>query len=345
MVIGIIGASFSGLIAGTRLAKAGHDVTIIERNRSLGGTLASGELNDIVLDYGISHFSAETNTFQEFIGELNQKKEVREWTKEISMYDGEQFHKEDPNASPLQQYVMPGGMQTIAEYLSRWVDIKSQEKAGGITYIGPDREKKRSWMINLTDINVFECDAVIIATPAPEAYGILQTAQDETAARKIIRVIDEVYYDDCISLSAVYNHQPPEWKGIECDNSPVKWIGNESSKRGIEDRTGLIVQSSHSFFQKFEKVNDEEVMDRLLESVSPIIGSWALRPEARRLHRWKFFKARNPIEEYFIELEMIDAPLALVGNYFGGTSLESAYLSGYNLAEYWINKYSDVVVA
>ncbi|SHF41263.1 Predicted NAD/FAD-dependent oxidoreductase [Fodinibius roseus] len=345
MVIGIIGASFSGLIAGTRLAKAGHDVTIIERNRSLGGTLASVELDEMVLDYGMSHFSAETRTFREFIEELSRKEQLREWTREFSMYDGDQFHEEDPNASPLAQYVMTNGMHSIANYLSRWVDIKTQEKAGGLTYIGPDREKKRSWMINLTDINVFECDAVIIATPAPEAYGVLQTAQDETAARKIIREIDEIYYDDCITLSATYNQASPEWKGIECERSAVRWIGNESSKRGIRDRTGLVLHSSHNFFKKNEKIGDGETATKLLEEASEIIGSWALQPESTYLHRWKFFKARNVIDEYFMELEMIDAPLALIGNYFGNRSLENAYLSGYNLAEYWINKYSDVTVA
>lgn len=345
MVIGIIGASFSGLIAGARLAKAGHDVTIIERNRSLGGTLASIELDEMVLDYGISHFSAQTSTFREFIEELSQKEELREWTREFSMYDGDQFHKEDPNASPLAQYVMVNGMQSIAKYLSRWVDIKSQEKAGGVTYIGPDRATKRSWMINLTDINVFECDAVIIATPAPEAYGVLQTAQDETAARKIIREIDEVYYDDCITLSATYNRVPPDWKGIECDDKAIQWIGNESSKRGLQEQTGLVLHSTHNFFRRSERLNDDEVTKRLLEEASSIIGPWVLQPESAYLHRWKFFKARNFINEYFMELEMIDAPLALIGNYFGDKSLESAYLSGYNLAEYWINKYSDVTVA
>lgn len=327
------------------MAKAGHDVTIIERNQSLGGRLASIKLDDMTLDYGISHFSAETSTFREFVDELSKKEEIREWTEEFSIYDGDQLHREDPNASPLTQYALTNGIHSIVKYLSRWVDIKSQEKAGGLTYIGPDREKKRSWMINLTDINVFECDAVIIATPAPEAYGVLQTAQDETAARKIIRVIDEVFYDDSISLAATYNRKAPEWKGIECEDSSIRWIGNESSKRGVEDRTGLVIHSSHKFSRKNEKVHDDEVKKQLLEEASSILDPWVLQPESTYLHRWRFFNARNTIDEYFIELEMIDAPLALIGNYFGGKSLENAYLSGYNLAEYWINKYSDVTVA
>ncbi|HYX09512.1 MAG TPA: FAD-dependent oxidoreductase [Bacteroidales bacterium] len=169
MVIGIIGASISGLIAGKRLADAGHDVTVIEKNRTLGGRLSTVELDDIKLDIGLTHFSAKTHTFETFVADLVSEGRVKEWAEEFSYYDGTEYHEIDPNADPRPQYVAEDGLQAIAHDLSRWVDVKSKEKAGGLTYIGPDRRKKRSWMINLTDISVFECDAVILATPAVEA--------------------------------------------------------------------------------------------------------------------------------------------------------------------------------
>lgn len=42
-----------------------------------------------------------------------------------------------------------------------------------------------------------------------------------------------------------------------------------------------------------------------------------------------------------MELEMEEAPLALIGDYFNEWSLDSAYLSGLYLAEYWITKFKD----
>src|SRR5699024_4350019 len=345
MVIGIIGASLAGLVAGERLAKAGHDVTVIERNQSLCGTLASVEMDEMILDYGVPHLYAETNTFREFLEAQQQKEEVREWVGEFGLYEGKVLLDEDPNAVPYTFYAFKNGINSIASNLSRWVDLKPKEKAGGLTYIGPERGKKRSWMINLTNINVFECDAVIIATPAPEAYGVLQTAQDETPARRIIRQIDDVHYDDRISLAATYDRPSPDWKGIRCENSPLAWIGNESAKRGVDDSTGLLLQSTDRFFQDHENTGDEEARRRMLEIASDIVGPWVFKAQSTYLHRWKFFRPRNPLNDYFIELEMIDAPLALVGNYFGGTSLDNACLSSYNLAEYWINKYSDVTLA
>ncbi len=344
MVIGIIGASISGLIAGKRLADAGHDVTIIEKNRSLGGRLSTIELDGLNMDVGISHFEATSQTFSTFVDDLKGQGVVKDWTDEFSLYDGTEFHAVDPNADPKMNYVGVEGNQKIAQKLSRWVDIKSEEQAGGLTYIGPDRSKKRSWMINLTDISVFECDAVIIATPAVEAYGIIQTAQNRTATRKIIRVIDDIRYDGRVSLVCTFDHEAPEWNAIEVNHKDIRLITNESSKRGSAENAGLVIHSSPEFYHTYAQVGEEKIKQALLESASDILDSNVLQPKSTYLHNWKYFEARNPIDEYFMELEMNEAPLALIGDYFSGTSLDDAFISGHSLAEYWLNKYSEVTV-
>ena len=249
MVIGIIGASISGLIAGKRLADAGHEVTIIEKSRSIGGRLSTLKLDGLNLDIGLTHCEANTATFSDFLQSAKADGDIKKWTDEFSLYDGKEIYETDPNSDPQPQYVGTNGLQSIADKLGRWVDIKSQEQAGGLTYIGPDRGKKRAWMINLTDITVFECDAVLIATPAVEAYGLLQTVQNKTAARRIIRHVDEVHYNSSVSLAVTYDHEVPAWDGIECEHSSIRWISNESSKQETE-QAGLVIQSSHEFFAK-----------------------------------------------------------------------------------------------
>lgn len=344
MVIGIIGSSISGLIAGKRLAEAGHDVTIIEKNRSLGGRLKTVELDDLSLDVGLTHFDVETNTFGNFVNDIESNGALQKWTKEFGLYDGAELYDTDPNSDSRQYYCGTAGLQDIAESMSRWVDIKSEEKAGGLTYIGPDRSKKRSWMINLTDVTVFECDAVIIATSAVDAYGVLQTAQNRTQTRKIIRHIDEVRYDGCFSLAATYETENiPSWKGIECEHSSIQWISNESSKQDA-DTAALTIQSTPGFYRKNAQKSEEQVQELLLEEASKVVGKWVLHTKSTYLENWKYFNAQNSIDEYFMELEMEDAPLALIGDYLGGSSLENAFVSGYNLSEYWIKKYSEVTV-
>lgn len=341
MKIGIIGSSLAGLVAGKKLGQAGHDVTIIEKTRTLGGRLATlddGEGN--IFDYGISHFHANNPDFLSFVNYLEEETLIQEWSSRFEYFDGTELHDLNPNRSPELHYASTKGFGEVAKKLSRWVDIKSSVKAGGLTHIGADRTKKRAWMINLTDISVFECDAVILATPATEAYGILMTAQDETPARRIIRHVDEFEYDPSFTIMVSYKDQEaPEWDAIECIGENLKWVINESSKRNNAD-TSLVIHSSASFARKHREEDPEKVSAEMLELVAKITGqNWIAQPSARHFHYWKYASCRNPIDEEFMELEMEEAPLALVGDYLGGNSVGSAYLSGLRLAEYWNEKY------
>jgi len=341
MRIGIIGASLAGLTAGQKLAKAGHEVTVIEKSRILGGRLATFDLgNGNIFDYGESHFKAKDNEFRSFVNAMIQQGVLAEWSSRFEYYDGTQLHDINPNRSADTYYAAPDGITAIAEKLSRWVDVKSEEKAGGLTYIGAARTRKRAWMINLTDISVFECDAVIIAAPAPEAYGVLLTAQDETPARRIIRHIDEIEYDSGIALMTAYEgRESPEWKAIECSDSMLYSIINESSKRKNRDAS-LVLHSTDSFAREHVETDPEKTARELLEHAADISGErWLALPDWNALHYWKYSRCTNPMDEAFLELEMEEAPLALVGDYLGGSTTESAYLSGLKLADYWIRKY------
>lgn len=345
MKIGIIGAGLSGLVAGKKLAKAGHDVTVIEKSRTLGGRLATYKRGNEIFDYGISSVISSEPTFESFIADYKNEGILKQWSRDFALFDGTQLHEINPNRPPSAYQVSEQGLNTLATHLSRWVDVKSKEKAGGLTHIGANRGKKRSWMINLSSISVFECDAVIIAAPAPEAYGVLQTAQDETPTRRIIRHIDEVQYEPCFSLMASYDIEDvPKWKGIECEDHTLRWIGNESSKLEEASKTSVVIRSSAAFARKHVNADEEEVTRLLLERASEISDSWLINPVWTRLHYWKYYEAINPLEDYFMELEMEEAPLALIGDYMSGNSVQSAFLSGYRLADYWISKYSEVSV-
>src|SRR5690625_7015934 len=93
-------------------------------------------------------------------------------------------------------------------------------------------------MINLTSREVIGADAIIIALPAPQAYGILGSTVDETNALKIVREIDEIAYQKTYSLAAGYgNREIPDWQGIACNRSPLEFIS--------KDRKSTRLNSSH----------------------------------------------------------------------------------------------------
>ena len=57
MKIGVIGAGISGLVCARALQKAGHEVTVLEKSRSLGGRCATRRFGDHVVDHGVQYFT------------------------------------------------------------------------------------------------------------------------------------------------------------------------------------------------------------------------------------------------------------------------------------------------
>lgn len=343
MVIGIIGAGISGLVAGRLLAQGGHEVTVFEKDPSLGGklsTLKLGKDGKTLVDNRVACFPVSDPIFKEFVNELTEKNILSKWADYFPFHDGEEVFDNYPGHENRDYFAAPDGINNVTNYLSRWVDIVLNESVGGFTFIGNNRHKKKAWMINLSSFNVFEFDAIIVAVPAIQAFGLIETSQDETDVRALIKDLDRIEYDNCFSLSVGYkNQEVPKWKGIESQHNNISWISNESSKRQSNEEMALVIQSSQAFFHEHKNDPVEKIVQNLLNSAAEIAGEWIEQPEWSHLDSWMYKKTRNPLDVPFVEVKSEDGPLALIGDYFEGNDIEAAYLSGYKLAEHWLQKY------
>jgi renalase len=342
MVIGIIGAGISGLTAGRLLARAGHEVTIFEKSKGYGGRMATRYAGDGLsakLDHGINYFTAELPHFKQFTVELLEQGLIQQWGKHFAGFDGESLLVKDPNIPAVNYYTSVDGMNRIGKYLSRWVDVRNNTLVGGLTHIGSNRTKKRTWMINLTTSEVVGVDAVIIALPAPQAYGILSTTTDEINTLKVVRQIDEVHYNAAYSLMAGYGKtELPGWDGILCRNSILDYISNEASKRNGQECT-FVLQASDHFTKANRKMDADTVKKLMLTEFAKITGGWSTNPDWHQLHFWRYSRPQKILDQPYIIHEDEDSPLALTGDYFEGNTIEHAYQSGYLLARHWIEKY------
>lgn len=330
------------MTAGRILAGAGHEVTIFEKSRGYGGRMATRDASkelDSKMDHGLSYFGVKSDEFREFATELLDEGLIQTWGDHFVGYDGEKILKSPPNQSSEALYTSTGGMNKIGKYLSRWVDIRTETKVGGLTYFGTNRSKKRSWMMNLTSSNTFEADAVIIALPAPQAYGIIASTIDETNTLKIIRQIDEVHYQPAFSLMAGYGGEDvPGWEGMVCSNSPLEFISNEKAKRETQE-TSFVLHASEGFTREHRHSNEDTVSKKMLGEFAEIAGGWAASPAWKQLHFWRYSRAQKVIDSPYLELEDKDAPLALIGDYLKGNTVDDAYRSGYVLANDWVDKF------
>ena len=58
MNIIIVGAGISGCVCAWRLAEAGHEVTLLEKGRDVGGRMATRRMNGARIDHGAQFFTA-----------------------------------------------------------------------------------------------------------------------------------------------------------------------------------------------------------------------------------------------------------------------------------------------
>ena len=345
MKIGIIGAGLSGLTAGRILARAGHEVSVFEKSKGYGGRMStrrSGSNPVHLLDHGAPYLAGSSPEFSSFIQELKKNNIITEWSADLVKYSNGTISKETSGRYSQNWHVAPSGMNSIGKYLGRWLDLYLDEKVGAITHIGGAGARKKAWMINSSSINVFEADAVVIATPAIQAYGLISTAQDEFDLRKMITMLDDIPYSSTYSLMARYGKfDMPEWSAMICDHPVISWVCNEGSKRDSDRESIIVTHTTDSYCKESLEEDDRgQVTSHILAALKDILGPWAGNPEWCQPHLWRYHLPGKSLDMPFLESDNEEAPIAVVGDYFQGKSLEAAYLSGFKLGEYWASKFA-----
>lgn len=347
MLIGIIGAGISGLTAGRILAKAGHEVVVFEKSRGYGGRICtrhSNKYEGVRFDHGAPYISGTDPLFTEFIGELTEKGIAKKWTDTFHFHDGEQMYDKHPSMNRKDRYICEEGMNSIGKYLSRWVDVRLNTRVIGFTYQGDRRTTKRAWMLNLESSDTFEVDAIIVAAPAVQTYGLIENSTDETMFKTIIKDIDSVLYSPKHALMLTYEDaSEPDFSGLVVGSNPVvNWICNENSKRDNKGRLALTVLTHTDFSKKhiFDGTIPEVIELEIAQQVRKILGDWAGRYDESQLRMWRYPQPGNYFDKDFVELGEDVKPIALIGDYMRGKTLEHAYISGFRLGHHWAKRFS-----
>ena len=69
----------TGLSAARILTKKGHEVTVLDKGRGVGGRMATRTIENAKADHGTQYFSVKTPEFQTLISELQSDNITAEW--------------------------------------------------------------------------------------------------------------------------------------------------------------------------------------------------------------------------------------------------------------------------
>ena len=315
MRINIVGAGLSGLMAAQSLTRSGHDVTVFDKGRGVGGRLATRRIGDATLDHGAQFFTVRSEEFASHVNDWLAAGVVHEWSRGFDSEDGHP------------RYAGSKGMSGIAKHLAQGLDVRTSALVFSL-------ERTATGYKVITDDGIAHaCDKVLLTAPIPQSFSLMFGGAIEMPDD--MRTID---YDRTLGLLAVLdsnNHKVKSPGGMQFPDDVFSFIGDNSAK-GISATHALTFHANPEWSREHFDRELDEIHSLLLTAVRPWLGEATILESKPK--KWRFATPRTTWPDPF----WIDpsGTLALAGDVFAGPKMEGAALSGIAAAQALVTPFS-----
>ena len=312
MRVVVIGAGLSGLTAARQLATGGHDVTVVDKGRGIGGRLATRRIGAATVDHGAQFFTARSSTFMSAVDGWVADGVVVEWCRGFS---------EPPDGYP--RYAVPGGMSALAKHVARGLDVRTSTMVFALR-----RAERAPWSVAIDDGSSIDADAVVVTTPVPQALAITITAGIELPDE--LRSVD---YDRTIALLAVLDRPSavPEPGAVQ-NGDPVFSMIVDNVRKGVSNEPALTLHANAAWSLEQWDEPRPETSERLHHEAQRWLGlANIIESEVKR---WRFATPQRTWPEPCWGAPDTAGPLVLAGDAFAGPRVEGAWLSGLAAASF-----------
>ncbi len=309
MKFGILGAGISGLVCARALRQAGHEVTVLEKSRSLGGRCATRKFGDHVVDHGLQYFTLRDPEVRREV-EGVARSELRRLTASIL--------QAEPKGAVYrlgeERFYLESGNNRLGKLLAEGLEVLTE------TEVQKLEKSWRKWKAAGR-----EFDAVVSCAPWPQTAALLGIK------------VREVGYEPCLTVLLEYfvGRSGAEGAYARIDvsgNDPLAWIACENVKAGrvADGCTVYVIQASPDYSRQHIEQNPEywaSDLQVLLEKV------WNLDSSKRGsvfAHRWRYARKKegaSPPKD-------LPKGVFLCGDSMTDSRLESVWKSGRTTAEF-----------
>ena len=308
MKIGVIGAGISGLVCARVLRKEGHQVTLLEKSRSLGGRCATRKFGDHVVDHGLQYFTLRDPEIRKEV-EAVVGPELRKLTAPIL--------QAEPKGSVYREgeerFYLRSGNNRLGRMLAEGLEVMTETEI-------PKAEKSwRKWKVAGR-----EFDAVVSCAPWPQSSALLGIK------------ISDPGYDPCLTVLLEYQVGRAAGEGAYArvdasGQDPLAWIACENVKEGrvAEGCTVYVIQASPEYSRQHLEQNPEywaSDLQVLLEK------TWNLDSSKRAsvfAHRWRYARRREGAPSP----QDLPRGFFICGDSWTDSRLESVWKNGRTIAE------------
>lgn len=305
----VVGAGIAGTTCAAELAARGVNVTVYERAHGVGGRLAVHARDGRPADIGAAYFTVSDDEFDERVRRWAGAGLVREWTDTLAVFEGERRAGDNPG--PV-RWAAPGGLRSLVTDTARGLTVCTERTVERVRP-GPDGRPT---------VDGEPCDAVVLAMPDPQAARLLDpdTAAGAAVAGRA--------WNPVLALTIGYPRRSwPELPAAFVNDHPaLSLVADDGDRRG--DRAPVLVAHSTGDLARAHDADPAGAVPDLTRAVGRLLGIDD-EPEWTHVHRWRCAAPAGRRDEPF---HLDDDGIALAGDGWGRSRVQTAWLSGLHLA-------------
>ena len=311
----MVGAGISGSVCAWRLAKEGHEVTLVEKGRGVGGRMATRRMEGARIDHGAQFFTVRDPRMEELLSLWQDENAVVPW------YDHIPGRSDIPRG---QRYRGTEGMTSPAKVLAKEFKVETS------FFLQRIQRKDKTWTLHEKDASqrTLEADHLVITIPSVQLLELFKRSDYELDDDSMNR-LRSIRHTRCLAVLGIMNRSSSlKYPGTLTHPSPeIDWISDNQVK-GISQEPSCTIHASDEYSQKFWDAPDSERVPLLLsvaqEYLHVKITSWSS-------HRWGFAK---PVVTFgSTHWHSQERGISLAGDGFGGERIEKAAMSGWDAAD------------
>jgi predicted NAD/FAD-dependent oxidoreductase len=302
--VAVIGAGIAGLSCARTLRDHGYQVCVFDKGRAPGGRMATRRVGTFEFDHGAQYFTAREPCFRRYVDSWRQDGLAGIWPDQGAGGNGHE------------QLVAMPAMNAIAKHLAADLHVLSGVRVAALQRRGVDRQ-----LLDEAGKELGAWDAVVVATPAPQAVPLLNAAP--MLAERAAQAVMNPCWAALIGLEAPIDL---DFTTARPQDGPLGWIARNSKKPGRCGGEAWVLHARHDWSAAHLEDQPEDVALRLLDAFAKLLQRSTLPAAHLCAHRWRYALAAVPVGEPCL----FDAALGIAacGDWCLGGRVEAAFLSG-----------------
>lgn len=313
MKIIVIGAGISGCSCAYQLSRAGHDVTVVEKGRGVGGRMATRRMDGARIDHGAQFFTTRDPRLQALNQGWIKEKRVAPWYDQVPGR---------PDVPGDMRYRGLKGMTCPAKSLT-------QNCAHALNFFVEKIQHNKNWKIfeRAGEERVLEADHLVVTIPSVQMRDLFFRSEIDLG-KETMSKLKAIRHTRCLAILGILD-RPSELTHPGAVTHPyeyVDWLSDNQIK-GISETPAITLHTSAEFSDKYWDVPDYEWVDKLVAPAEDVLGAKISKWVS---HRWGFAK---PLVTFGASHHHVaELGLTLAGDGFGGERVERAAISGLEAA-------------